>query len=109
MQAILFIDNLSQTIKTSKKLDIPVTHDMFLTSLSCFLLLILSALPLSEALVNITLNDQDPRISYVPPSSWFLDEGVDSDYEGEHMRTEDPNAYATVTLKCALTFSLKFG
>lgn len=82
---------------------------MFPTSLGCFLLLILSALPLSEALVNITIDDQDPRISYVPPSSWFLDEGINSDYGNEHMRTEDPNAYATVTLKCTLNFSLWFG
>ncbi|KIM38713.1 hypothetical protein M413DRAFT_12634 [Hebeloma cylindrosporum] len=70
-----------------------------LTSFSCFVLLILSALPLSQALVNTTIDDRDPRISYVPPSSWFLDEGVNADYGGAHMRTEDPNAYATVTLK----------
>jgi hypothetical protein len=99
---------LSQVIKLTRGLDIQVPLIMLPTFLSCFLLLILGALPFSEALVNITIDDQDPRISYVPPSSWFLDEGINSDYGGSHMRTEDPDAYATVTLKCALNFSVRF-
>jgi len=76
---------------------------MFPTILSFFPLLILSSLPLSKALVNLTIDDQDTKISYIPRSSWTRNHITGWDYGDTHMWTTDPDAYATITMKCAFS------
>ncbi|KDR84497.1 hypothetical protein GALMADRAFT_715481 [Galerina marginata CBS 339.88] len=55
-------------------------------------------LPTANALRNITVDDQDPRIVYSPSSSWTRIDGPNLDAAGGHMLAEDdPGATATIT------------
>ena len=63
-----------------------------------------------EALYNVTVDDQDPFISYFPLGSWNETDPGTLDAGSQHMLTNDPDAYATFTFKCSkvnviLTFS----
>jgi hypothetical protein len=62
-----------------------------------------------EALYNVTVDDQDPSISYFPQGSWYETDHGTLDAGGQHMLTSDPEAYATFTFKGSkviITFSL---
>jgi hypothetical protein len=64
-----------------------------------FLFFTLVIIQHGEALYNVTVDDQDASISYFPQGSWNqTDRGI-LDAGGQHMLTNDPNAYATFTFK----------
>ena len=61
-----------------------------------------------NALKNVTVDDQDPRIIYSPNTSWTFIDGPDLDAGGSHMLAEDdPGATATITFTCKLTKSVQ--
>lgn len=60
-----------------------------------FLLVLFSQLV--RGMQNISIDDQNPQITYVPLVNWTLTAPGDFDAGGAHMLTEDPNAYATFT------------
>ena len=63
-------------------------------------LLVLCVLQIATALSNITIDDQDERINYVPSSSWHRVEGRNWDIGGGHMLSENTDAYAEITMTC---------
>ncbi len=71
---------------------------------ACLLLLLLpSALKgamSARGATNITVDDKDPRIVYIPQSSWYMVNGVDVDLGGTHMSTQDVNGYAEIKMTC---------
>jgi len=66
---------------------------------SAEILVVLLALysQLVRGIQNISIDDQNPQITYVPLASWTLTALGDFDAGGAHMLTEDPDAYATFT------------
>lgn len=47
----------------------------------------------------MTIDDQDPSISYFPQGSWYETGRGTLDAGGQHMLTSDPDAFATFTFK----------
>ena len=66
-----------------------------------FLLVLFSQLV--RGMQNISIDDQNPQITYVPLANWTLTAPGDFDAGGAHMLAEDPNAYATFTFTGTLS------
>lgn len=70
-------------------------------------LLLLSSIILSIKTVNgrhnVTVDDQDPTIIYVPVTSWALSATSNLSAGGAHMLTQDPTATATFTFNGMLS------
>ncbi|KAH9483673.1 hypothetical protein JR316_0003143 [Psilocybe cubensis] len=62
--------------------------------LSILLFMISSVLPGAHANQNVTVDDQDPSISYSPQGAWGLSANSSLDIGGAHMLTQNPNGTA---------------
>ncbi|EAU82559.2 hypothetical protein CC1G_12139 [Coprinopsis cinerea okayama7 len=49
----------------------------------------------AQVAVNVTIDDDSPRISYQPPDAWFMSENSTLDHGYAHMLTQTPNSTAT--------------
>jgi hypothetical protein len=67
---------------------------------------LLSSVCSAQARRNVTVDSSSPLIRYSPTPSWRRIQG-NLDAGGEHMMTQDPNAYALVNFTCKF-YSLRF-
>jgi len=58
-----------------------------------------------DAQKNVTLDDWDTAIDYVPPEAWFRPGTSLLDYGGAHMFTEKPEATATLNFTGGYMYS----
>ena len=76
---------------------IPVNwHPVALAMFFCIFLYI-ALLLVASAMHNVTVDDNDPSITYQPLSSWEVSVPDVLDAGGEHHDTSDPDATATFT------------
>ena len=68
-------------------------------SLKCCTFFTFVILHRANTLYNVTIDDQDPSISYFPQGSWYETDRGTLDAGGQHMVTSDSYAYATFMFK----------